>query len=352
VGIFRTEQCLVGWAPETVFGTAVIANRRFGLHETVEAPDPEMEWTPFWGVAAGRSRSTILRGRWTLRGSIPDIRIRQGDPLGELLAMAIGRLEGKTVREGRTPTDERLNSFTMQIAMRTTDGPYGLIRVYYGGKINRMTLSANEGEELRLSLDEMIFKDVAHSLPGVTKEGTPSLMQDPGPHGGGRFLFAGARILVGSVPLCRVRRLSLSLDNQIEPRYYLCRAAGNPEGAMTQVPADLVEGRRRWTATVELDVGDPSTDLELFKWFMNEGATGGDRRGTSGPTIGTRLIAEFALTPGEGSGSLRIVAGGVCTPSRPGAVVTSGRISVPAPPAGLFPSTWQLDVDTVEITLP
>lgn len=351
--IYRTENCLVAWREEATFGVAIEPDKRFGLHETVNAPDPEQEWYPFFGVGTDRNRGDMLRGRWNLRGSIPDIKVRDSDALGELLALAFGRFSGGVVSEGISATDGRLKSFTMQIAMRDTDGNYTFIRDYYGGKINRLTLSAAEGEELRVSIDEMIFKDIAHNLVGVTKEGTPALATDPGPGFGGRFIFAGATITVFGTTLCRIRRFSLTIDNQLEPRYYLCKVAGNPEGAMTQVLTDLVEGKRRYQLELEVDVVDPATDLVLFKALMNEGAAGGDRHGTSGPSVGGTIRAQFDLTPGEGSGSLVITAGGVFSETgKPGAVVTSGKINVPGPPTGLFPSSWQVDVDTVSIQIP
>lgn len=355
MAIYRTENCLVTWIKESVFGGtgAQIPNKRFGLHETVSAPDPEQEWYPFFGVGTDRNRGDMLRGRWKLTGSIPDIKIRDSDALGELLELAFGRFSAGTVSEGITAHDGRIPSLMMQIAMRDTDGQYTFIRDYHGGKINRMTLSAAEGEELRLSIDEMIFKDTSHNLSGVSKFGSPSEAADPGPGFGGRFVFAGATITVFDQQLCRVRRISLSIDNQLEPRYYLCRASGNPNGAMTQVLTDLVEGKRRYTMELEVDVVDKGTDLVLFRALMNEGASGGGIGGTAGPSVGGTIRAQFDLTPGEGAGSLVITAGGVFSQTgKPGAIVTGGKISVPGPPTGLFPSSWQVDVDTVSIQVP
>lgn len=332
-----------------------IPDKRFGLHETVSAPDPTMDWYPFYGVGSSRNRQTILRGKWMLNGSIPDIRLRSSDPIGKLLAMGFGRFDGTNVLEGlkdngNGTSDERIPSFTMQIAMRDTDGAYPLIRNWEGGKINRLTLSAAEGEELRLNLDEMLFANMAHNIEGVSKSGSPHLMNDPGAGAGGRYVFAGAEMKVFGVTILRIRRFALTLDNQIEPRYYLAKV--DPNGAMTQVPTEFVEGKRKYVLTIDMDVADPSTDLTLFKFFMNEGAQGGGIGGTSGPTIGGQVIAKFNQTPGEGGGSITITCGGLSpSPVQPAGVVTAGKINVPAPPTGFFPSTWQLDVDSTHITI-
>lgn len=345
MAIFRTENCLVLWGRETDWGERVTPNMRFGLHEQVTAPDPTQDWYPFYGVASPRSRLTILRGRWDLRGSVPDIKIQSHEFLAELLAIGIGRATGNTVEEGISSTDERLHSMTMQIAMRDTDGSYGLIREYYGGKVNRMTLSANEGEELRLSYDEIIFKDIDHNLSGTAKYTGASLGTDPGPRAEGRFIFAGATLNFFGVDICRIKRFSLTIDNMLDPKYYLCRAAGDPTN-LTQIINDIVEGRRAYSMDVELDVADAATDLELFKFLLNEGGPAG------GATIGGIINCEFAVTPGEGGGSMVMELGLSTSATQPAAVVTGGKINIPPPPTGLFPGNWTLNVDRVRITTP
>ncbi len=348
MAIFRTENSLVLWGQETAFGTRAAPNRRFGLHEAVTAPDPTQDWYPFYGVASPRSRLTILRGKWDLRGSLPDIKVQRGGTLGELLAICIGNLSGSVVSEGISATDERLNSLTMQIAQRDTDGDYSLIREYYGGKVNRATLSAVEGEEMRLSLEEVIFKDTAHNLGvGIAKgSAAVALGTDPGPNAGGRFIFAGATMTIFGTVVCRIKRFALSIDNMLEPKYYLCKADGDPTN-QTQIPNDIIEGKRAYSLEIELDVADAATDLELYKFLLNEGASG-----PSAATLGGIINAQFDVTPGEGGGFMTIECGLATSATQPAVVVTGGKINIPAPPAGLFPSTWTLNVDRVRITVP
>lgn len=320
---------------------------RFGLHEQVTAPDPTLDWYPFYGVFSPRSRLTILRGKWDLRGSIPDIKIQKGGSLAELLGLIIGRNSGGTILEGITATDERLNSLTMQIAMRDTDGAYTLIREYYGGKINRATLSATEGEELRLTIDEAIFKDIGHNRTGVAKfSAAVALGSDPGPNENGRFIFAGATLNIFGTNICRIKRFALSIDNMLEPKYYLCKANGDPVN-LTQILNDIVEGKRAYSLEIELDVADATTDLVLFDALLNQGASG-----ASAPTIGGIINAQFAVTPGEGGGTMTIECSLTTSSTQPGSVVTGGKVNIPAPPAGLFPSNWSINVDRVRITTP
>jgi len=366
MAIWRTENALVLWGRETSpptggapYGTPVIPGYRFGIHETCEAPDPEIEWTPYWTASGSdRSRATVLRGRWRLSGSVPDIRCQPGlngtGGLADVLALGMGRQSGGVVEEGITATDGRLPSFTMQVAARDSDGNYqvggfGFTRSYYGGKVNRMTLSASEGEEVRLSLDEIMFKDIVHNIQGVSKVSTGQLSigTDPGLNPRGRFLFAGARIetLDPSVVLCRVKRFSLSLDNMLEPKYYLCDDASTNPGRY-QVPSEIVEGKRKWSFDMEADTVDPSGDLTLFQYLLNQGGTV-----TSGVT-GFRMRMSFASTDGQGAGSMLVDLSPTVSSARPGTVVTSGRINIPPAPAGYMGGSYRMDVDRVRITVP
>lgn len=340
--IYRTEHASVVWALESNFGErAASGYRTFGLHDTVTAPDPAQEWEPFFGVGGGRNRSQMLRGRWAMRGTIPDIRLINGVHR-EILALALGRIEGSSIVEGRSDTDERINSMTMQVALRDTDGNYSFVREWYGGKINRATLSANEGADLRLGLDEILFKDVGHNRPGVKKysAAVQPVFADTPP--GGRWVFAGGTMVFFGTVIARVRRVSLAIDNKLDTRYYIARSMG--DGLISQVPSDLVEGRREYKLTVDIDVADPATDLTFWNFLMNEAANS-----PTGPTIGGQCNLLFTQMTGEGTNNMFVACGLSPSTAHPGAVVTGGTIDIPAPPAGLLASTWTIDVDSVSI---
>jgi hypothetical protein len=343
--IYRTEHCLVLFSTEGTWGTRAQPSKRFGIHEAVTVPDMENEWYPFFGVASGRSRDTILRGRLAFRGGVPDIRLQSTTDLKALLALMLGRVSGTTVLEGVGASDERVPSMTLQVAMRDTSGNYSFIREFYGGKVGRASLKAAEGEELRLSLDDVIFKDMAHNRSGVSKYNAAVMLgTDPGASGAPRFLFAGATIQAAGVTLAKVKRFNLTVDNQLEAKYYLSKAAGDPTN-LTQVPNDIVEGRRAYTLEVELDVSNMA-DLELFDLLVNQGAAA-----PGGATIGFSVVMQFQLSEGT-SGTLTIVCSTGATSAHPGAVIRSGKINVPPPPTGYFPSVWAMDVDHVIITTP
>ncbi|KKL13828.1 hypothetical protein LCGC14_2521840, partial [marine sediment metagenome] len=153
----RTERALVLWAAESTFGSIAAAPyARFGIHDTVESPDPEFGWEPFFGVFSGRDRATILRGQATLRGSIPDIRLQSG-----LTTFLFNH-----VLRPVAGYDELVDPFTLYIGYRDTGGSIQLGRYFLGGKVNRATVQAAEGQELRLSVDEILFLNMQSTRDG------------------------------------------------------------------------------------------------------------------------------------------------------------------------------------------
>ena len=197
--IIRTERAQALWAKESTFGTPVTPNKRFGIHDTLVAPDPEYRWQSNFGVGSQtRNRQSILRGPQDFRGSIPDIRLQGNSTTKSLMAQVFGRESASNILEGISSTDGRIPSMTMQVGLRDTAHTAVLVRNYFGGKINRATLSANEGEELRLGLDEILFLGIKHNRSGVFGyDATVSAASDPGFSSSGMFTFAGATILFG-----------------------------------------------------------------------------------------------------------------------------------------------------------
>ncbi len=345
--IFRTEKAQCLWGLESAYGVKATPVNRFGLHEQVQVPDPDYGFVPFFGVgSSSRSRNTILRGPLTLRGSVPDIRLQKCGALGPVLALPLGNFTGGVVGEGQSALDERLSSITMSVIMHSTDGVTKFIREYMGGKVNRATYAAQEGGALTLSLDEIIFQDIQHNRSGVAKYNAGANGgTDPGACAGGLFYFAGAKLTFFGTEICRVKRFALTVDNRLEPKYYLCREGDPVE--MSQVLTDLVEGRRSYQLQVELDVADPTSDLKLFEFMLNQGAAG-----ATGLTEGGVITADFAVAPGEGSGVLSIVCSFGADDVFPASVVTGGKVNIPPPPGGLFPGSYTIDVDRVFITVP
>lgn len=333
--VIRTERARVLWAAESTFGSISSGTyRRFGLHDTIETPDPEFAWEPYFGVFSGRDRATILRGQAALRGSIPDIRLQSG---------LTTFLQNHVIRPV-AGYDELVDPFTLYVAFIDTGGSLQLQRYYTGGKVNRASLSAAEGQELRLSVDEMLFRRMYHSRSGNDGYVSRAAPTDPGiGSAGGRFMFAHGTVTMDSITFDRVRRFNLSVDNQIEPRYYIQRDATT--GILN--PNDLIEGRRVWRVEVDVDIVNPAAggDLELWDFLINQGAAGS---GATLRTAGGQITLTFAAVGGLG-GAMTLTCGGSPSVTQPSGVPVSAPHSIPAPPAGIVTVTASFDVDRVVI---
>jgi hypothetical protein len=336
MAVIRTERARVLWAAESSFGSIASAPyARFGIHDTVEAPDPEFGWEPFFGVFSGRDRATILRGPATLRGSIPDIRL-QGGLTTFLVNHVLRPVAG---------SDELVDPFTLYVGYLDTSGNVQLGRYFLGGKVNRATVQAAEGQELRLSLDEILFLNMQHLRSGNDAYNAANPATDPGASSGGRFMFASGTVTIAGITYDRVRRFALSVDNQIEPRHYIQRDAST--GLLH--PNDLIEGRRVWRLEVDVDIVDPSasSDLELWDFLINQGASGA---GDEGVTIGGRIVLTFNQAgSGAGSNTLTLTCGSTPSTTQPASVITGAPHSIPAPPAGVVTVTASFDVDQITV---
>ncbi|KKL27960.1 hypothetical protein LCGC14_2379930 [marine sediment metagenome] len=332
----RTERAEVLWAAESTFGTIASAPyARFGIHDIIEAPDPEFGWEPFYGVFSGRDRATILRGPTTLRGSIPDIRLQSG-----LTTFLINH-----VLRPVAGNDELVDPFTLYVTYRDTGGSVQLGRYFLGGKVNRATVQAAEGQELRLSVDEMLFLSMQTTRANNDTFDAANPASDPGASATGRYLFASGTVTIAGVTFDRVRRFSLSIDNQLEPRHYIQRDATT--GLLH--PNDLIEGRRVWRLEIDVDIVNPASggDLELWDFLINQGASG---QGDQGATLGGQVTLAFNQAgSGAGSSTLTLTCGSTPSTTQPAGVLTSAPHSIPAPPAGVVTVTASFDIDQVVI---
>jgi len=343
MAIIRTERASVLWAEESAFGSLPGSGwKRFGIHEAVNVADPEYEWAPFFGIFSTRGRQTILRGRESFRGTVPDIRLQGNNTW--IMKMILGRRSGNDYVDDYRQVSIPFPSFTMAVGLKDSDGNWALIRDYLGGRVNRATLFANEGEDLRLSLDELLFKDMIHNISGKGKySASATAGSDPGPISTGRFMFSAAEININGVVFAHIRRFSLTIDNQLETKYYLSRA-DSADGS--QHPKDLVPGKQVYRLETELDMADPVIDRDIWEFLVNQGAST-----WPGNTLGAQISIYFTSIS-ETGGSYRFEihcsATGVSA-THPGAVLLSAPAHIPAPPTGLVPQMATWDVGDVTV---
>lgn len=209
---------------------------------------------------------------------------------------------GNALREVTSPythtVNETVNLDTMSwhLKMVDSDGTTAndFIRRWVGGKVNRATIGASEGGMLLFSFDDVIFQDMVQnqqhhsSVGGGTTEISKfnGAMIDPSAVGGAYTTAAGALVAPtysttepyyfsqGSisffgVTFARIRNFSLSINNNLDPRYYIRDIAGD------RVPYEIQEQLREYamTATVALNdsIAATATTRTLFKELLLEG---------------------------------------------------------------------------------
>jgi hypothetical protein len=113
-----------------------------------------------------RNWNAIYDGKKSYSGSIPDFRMING----QILPFIFGRASNETINNGFFKhyilESQELPSFTWEAVYLNTSMKKEdiLVRRARGCKINKATISANEGEEIKISLDEILAKGVRHNI--------------------------------------------------------------------------------------------------------------------------------------------------------------------------------------------
>jgi hypothetical protein len=198
-----------------------------------------------------------------------------------------------------TETNE-LDSLSMDVHMRDSGetAANDFNRRYYGGKVGAATLSAEEGGLLVMGWDTIPFMGGVHNqkldsnfsgseaLPkhslfqtvesdnigsrSVSGDATTLAYptQDP-------YYFSEGTVTMFGQTFARVRNFSITINNNVEPRYYIERRGDS----RNRGPSDIVEMRREYTMTATIALPDSEasatgTTASLFKELMLEGDYG------------------------------------------------------------------------------
>ena len=212
-----------------------------------------------------------------------------------------------TIRE-----TNQLDSISMDVHLRDSGetAANDFNRRFYGGKVGAATISAEEGGLLVMGWDTVPFMGGVHNqklddnfsgsaaIPFHTlfqtiesdnigsRTGTSSALayptQDP-------YYFSEGTVTMFGETFARVRNFSISINNNVEPRYYIERRGDS----RTRGPSDIVEMRREYTMTATIALPDSEASLtgttaSLFKELMLEGDYGladGTNKGMKGFAI-------------------------------------------------------------------
>ena len=200
-------------------------------------------------------------------------------------------------------------SFTLATRFRADDGSNFSMN-YIGNKVSRLTMNFAEGEPVNFSMDFM-GKDMMHNIgqeqgssannlkvlkygdvytePNhTTQNQTPfaavsAITEGPVPPSPMKeirvteqpYFFSNARIQFKGTTFARFRNFSFSVDNALDPRYYIGQQDAGDPNSNRQVLSEILEGRRTlgFTGTLDMD-GTADTapnDAVFLQWLLNQG---------------------------------------------------------------------------------
>jgi hypothetical protein len=282
----RSEQWRLLYAPETTYGeqpASVAFTGNFGVVQDATLPDIQTDFQPFYGLGTESKRNwyTMYRGKQTMSGSVSNFIMLDGN----FLYLPFGGTSAAPAEANTLP------SFSLHASYVDANGANSLVRRFHGGKVNRMTISANEGGFLTGSVDEMMFSSFSHNATGAQNishyvadltTGIPAASavytcDQP-------WLFSGGSLSLWGTTFARVRNFRISINNACVPKYYIT------SDGHAQLPYEIREGKRDYSMSCTIDIEDSSIYAEL----LNQGCTNG-----TGNMVGFQTILSFTRADGD-----------------------------------------------------
>lgn len=264
MAIIRSEDWEVSMGKDTGGAiNALVVATPLGIFQEASLPDPELGLEPFYGMHANNTRnpSLIFRTQVGLEGSIPNVWMLDG----RLLGFGIGQ----TLTTGVGPYTHTITTTRalVELAIHATYFGLGtvpdvqLMRRWNGGKVGRMSLHASEGEQLRVSFDQIVFRNLAHNQSSFQKYNAslarPSITF---PSDEPYYFNQGALTFFGTA-FARLREIRIEIDNAIDPKYYI-----QDNAAAGRLPSSILEGKRVIRLRGNLDI----EDFSLFTRMMDD----------------------------------------------------------------------------------
>ena len=224
---------------------------------------------------------------------------------------------GTQIREITDPTHYQhdifetvdLDTISWNVLMRdsgeTEDNDF--IRRYFGGKVGSTTISASEEGMLSMSWDSISFLGMNHNqrdhsgasegyatdqaMPGfglmqtiddgdmvgtVASSASSYALRDRSYPKTNPYFFSQGTISIFGTEFARIRDFSISIDNSIEPKYYI----NTRHGKLSRGPSETREGTRTYNMSATIALPDSiaadatSSNVTLFKELLLEGDYG------------------------------------------------------------------------------
>ena len=267
-------------------------------------------------------------------------------------------------------------SFTLGARFRADDGS-NFITNYSGCKVSRATFNFEEGNPVNFGVN-FITRDFSHNIgehdlsgtgvetlkykaegTGATNTVAPNYMKNiriteqP-------YFFSSVQLTFQGEPIARFRRFTISIDNGLDPRYYVTQNDAASPRDNRQILHEVLEGRRNISFGGSLDVDDDGstaypvanspTDVQFLRYLLNQSMTSTDIRDQDtlkgiGVQVELRKVNDFS-TSGSAHDKIKFhlpsnTASNLGSESEVGMVLRSAPLSIPAPPSVHMP----MDID-------
>ena len=267
-------------------------------------------------------------------------------------------------------------SFTLGARFRADDGST-FITNYSGCKISRCTFNFEEGNPVNFG-SNFITRDFSHNIgehdgtgtgvetmqykaegPAATNTVPPNYMKNirvteqP-------YFYSSVQLTFQGEPIARFRRFTITIDNGLDPRYYVTQNDAASPRDNRQILHEVLEGRRNISFGGSLDLDDDGssaypvssspTDAQFLRYLLNQAMTSADIRDQNtlkgiGIVIELRKVNDFS-TAGSAHDKIKFhipsnVSSNLGSESEVGMVLRSAPLSIPAPPSVHIP----MDID-------
>ena len=275
-------------------------------------------------------------------------------------------------------------SFTLGARFRADDGS-SFITNYSGCKVSRAVFNFEEGQPVNFGAD-FIARDMSHNIgehdgtgtavetvkyksegTGATNTLSPNYMKDirvteqP-------YFYSTVQLTFQGEPIARFRRFTITIDNALDPRYYITQNDAATPRDNRQILHEILEGRRgiSFGGSIDLDddgydgypVASSPTDAQFLRYLLNQGMTDADVRDQNtlkglGITVELRKVNNFDTSgsahdkikfkiPSNQFASNGTTAGNLIgNEAEVGMVLRSAPHNIPAPPSVHVP----VDID-------
>jgi len=243
-------------------------------------------------------------------------------------------------------------SFTLGSKIHTDSGKE-LLTNYMGNKVGTTTINFAENSPVTFTIN-FTGQDMVHNMVGG---GTTTIMKHLAAPISPAFVrtteqpyfFSRANLKFGGVTFAKFRNFSISINNQLDPRYYITQSASTDN---RQILTEILEGRRAITISGSLDMDDTDAggsgnvtggaqrgpDVKFLQYLLNQGFNSGDPRDMA-TMLGVSIEVELrrysdASDPNNDfdTFTFKLPATDALTSTNPGLILSAARMPIPAPP--------------------